>query len=363
MSKHRNHGEGTIYTDKKHLGRFVAQVSLPNGKRKTKRGTQAECRAWLLEQRKAVKDNTYIRNDSVTVANIAERYLKDVAPAAVEESTLNKHRTLIRKHVVPELGTQKISTLRAEHLQSLYSKKLSEGLARRTVIDIHNRIYTILKLAQRWGMVTRNVAEDMTPPTAPKDKVTVLTTQEAKHFLDSTHGERLYAIYAVTLSTGLRRGEVLALQWSDIDFITRRIRVNKQIQYVPGKGLITKAPKTQSAFRDLPMPQVAYDALIEHRANSMGTGLVFATGKGTPFSPRNVLRDFHKALAKAGLPQIPFHNLRHSCASYHLAAGTNPKLVQQLLGHSTVAITLQVYSHLLPRVAEEAISKLDSVFA
>jgi integrase len=162
---------------------------------------------------------------------------------------------------------------------------------------------------------------------------------------------------------GLRKGEVLALTWEDIDFVNRRVTVNKQVQYIPGKGLIIKAPKTESATRNLPMPQVAYDALIEHRANSMGTGLVFATGKGTAFSPRNILRDFKKRLAKAGLPPLRFHDLRHSCASLHLAVGTNPKLVQALLGHARIEITLQTYTHLLPGVADEAVSKLDEVFA
>src|SRR5215211_5357457 len=322
MARRRSRGEGTIYPDKKHRGRFVAQITLPDGNRKGHRGTQAECRAWLLEQRKTVKENTYILDESATVANLAERYLRDVAPSSLEENTLIKYRTLINKHIVAELGTKKLTTLRAEHLQSLYSKKLSDGLARRTVIDIHNRFYTMLKLARTWGLVARNVAEDVKPPSPPKDKVVVFTAQEANHFLASTRGDRLYPLYAVTLSMGLRRGEVLALEWTDIDFTSRRVRVTKQVQYIPHKGLIIKAPKTESAFRVLPMPQVAYDALIEHRVNSMGEGLVFATAKATPFSPRNVLRDFHKHLAKVGLPRMPFHNLRHSCASYHLAVGT-----------------------------------------
>ena len=111
------------------------------------------------------------------------------------------------------------------------------------------------------------------------------------------------------------------------------------------------------------MPDIAYEALIEHRLNTMGTGRLFTTSKGTPLYPRNILKYFQRELERLGLPKIPFHNLRYSCASFHLAAGTSPKFVQELLGHTTVAFTLRKYSHLLPSVAEEAVDKPNQSFA
>lgn len=119
----------------------------------------------------------------------------------------------------------------------------------------------------------------------------------------------------------------------------------------------------KASVRDLPMPDLACEALIEHRQNTMGTGRLFTTAKGTPFSARNILKYFQRELERLGVPKIPFHNPRHSRASYHLAAGTSPRFVQELRGHTTVAFTLRKYSHLLPGVAEEAAEKLNQTLA
>ncbi len=135
--------------------------------------------------------------------------------------------------------------------------------------------------------------------------------------------------------------------------------MEKQLQYLPHKGLMIRAPKTRHAYRTLPLPETTYQALKElHKED----GLIFKTSVGTPFYPRNILKYYHRLLTKMGLPIMPFHNLRHSCASFHLALGTNPKVVSELLGHSGIGITLQTYSHLLPGVAEESARKMDTIF-
>lgn len=363
MARHRSHGEGTIYSDKKHAGRFIAQITLPNGKRLGHRGTQAECRAWLLEQRKAVKDNNYVTDKTGTMATLIERYFRDVAPLTLQPRTVSIYYYATKKNILPELGSIKVSKLRAEQLQAFYSKKLAEGLSERYVLNLHNRVYTFLKVAKKWGMVSRNVAKDAIPPKPKDKKVTVLTVEQAHIFLDGVREDRLYPLYVCALVMGLREGELLALEWSDVDFINRRLKVNKSQQYITGKGISTKTPKTETSVRDIPMPDLAYEALIEHRQDTMGTGRLFTTSKGTPFFPRNILKYFQRELERLGLPKIPFHNLRHSCASFHLAAGTSPKFVQELLGHTTVAFTLRKYSHLLPGVAEEAVEKLNRSFA
>jgi integrase len=151
------------------------------------------------------------------------------------------------------------------------------------------------------------------------------------------------------------------LVWSDIDFEKKTVIINKQVQYIPGKGISVKHPKTKSSLRTLPLPDVALNALKDHKAFSNGR-LVFSTGKGTYFYPRNILRHFQNTLEKLEMPKIPFHNLRHSCASYHLALNTNPKIVSALLGHSSVTITLNTYSHLLPGVSEDAVKNIDQIF-
>jgi integrase len=342
----------------------MAQITLPTGKRLGHRGTQAECRAWLLEQRKAIKENNYVTDNTVTLEQLIERYFRDVAPITLQDRTAVIYKYSLNKNVIPELGHMKVTKLRAQHLQAFYSKKLAQGLARRTVLHFHNRLFTILQLGKKWGVISHNVAEDVVPPRArpEDDEIEVLTVEQAHIFLKGVRANRLYPLYVCALTMGLRMGEVLGLQWSDIDFANRRMQISRSLYRMPKQGLLLKTPKTKHSIRNIPIPDLAYDALIEHRRNTMGTNLIFTTGNETPFSPRNILKYFQRELKRLNLPVIPFHNLRHTCASFHLAAGTSPKFVQELLGHSTVAFTLHKYSHLLPGVADEAIRKLNNTF-
>ncbi len=235
-------------------------------------------------------------------------------------------------------------------------------MSRRTVQYIHQFLHTSLRVAYKWGLVLRNVADLAEAPASDNKPTVILTVNQAKKLLETVREDRLYALYACAISLGLREGELLALDWSDIDFTKRTLKVSKQLQYIPSQGLSIRPPKTKTSFRTLPLPDIALSALLEHQENSSGS-LIFATSKGTPFSPRNILRHFHLTLDKMELPRMAFHNLRHSCASFHLAMGTNPKIVQALLGHASVGITLSTYSHLLPGVSEEAAKNIDKIFS
>jgi len=303
----------------------------------------------------------YITDETYTVEAFLNRYIADVATNTLSPRTLLSYKYLIRNHIVPEIGSIRLSQLRPEHLQALYTKKLGEGLSRRTVQYIHQFLHTSLRVAYKWGLVLRNVADLAVAPTNEQKIPTILNVRQVNEFLQFVRNDRLYPLYACAVSMGLREGEVLALEWDDVDLKHKTLIVNKQLQYLPGKGLIVKTPKTRSSIRTLPLPRVALEALLEQREKASGA-LIFATGNGTHFSPRNILRHFQLTLAKMGIPKIPFHNLRHSCASYHLAVGTNPKIVQELLGHSSVTVTLNKYSHLLPGVSEEATKNIDQIF-
>ena len=361
MTHRRARGEGSIWWSSKH-SRWIAQFTLPDGRKRSKFGmTQGEVKKWLLNERKAIQDGAYLSKDLYTVETFLKRYVEDVASHNLAPKTLLTYNIVIRKHIIPEIGGIKLTHLRPEHLQSLYTKKLNEGKSRSTVQKIHNIIHLVLQLAYTWGLVLRNVADLAKPPSAERTIPVILTVPQVNELLDSVRGTREYALYACAASLGLRKGELLALEWSDIDFEKKTLSVNKQVQYMPGSGITVKKPKTKSSIRTLPLPDIAFNALKSHQVHSNGP-LVFATSKGTYFSPRNVLRDFQVTLERLGLPKIPFHNLRHSCASYHLAVGTNPKIVQELLGHSSVNITLNLYSHLLPGVNEEATKNINKIF-
>jgi len=159
-------------------------------------------------------------------------------------------------------------------------------------------------------LVVRNVADLADAPSQDKNPATILTAAQAKQLFDVVREDRLYPLYICAVTLGLREGELLALTWDDVDFVNRRIRINKQLQYIPGQGLSVKRPKTKTSIRTLPLPDMTYQVLKDYQKPN---GLIFSTGVGTYFSPRNILRHFHQTLKKMDLPIMPFHNLRHSC--------------------------------------------------
>lgn len=359
----RGKGEGTVWFDEK-LNRWIGQLTLPGGKKKTKKAkTQGEVKKWLLEQRRAVQENNYLTDETYTVAKFLDRYFEDVAEHTLAPRTLLSYKNL-RKHIDSPLGSLKLSELRADHLQKFYAAELDAGASPGTVQTIHQFIHTVLGYALKWGLVVRNVADMADAPPPNKTPATVLTAAQAKQLLELAREEgfKFYTLLLCAISLGMREGELLALDWDCVNWEKHTIRVEKQLQYLPTKGLIIKSPKTKSSYRTLPLPDVTYQALQKHFVDSDKKGLIFHTSVGTPYSPRNILRYFHRLLKKMDLPIMPFHNLRHSCASFHLALGTNPRVVSELLGHSSSTITLNLYSHLLPGVGEEAAKKMSTIF-
>lgn len=357
----RPKGEGSLYYSDQHE-KWIGQITLPTGKKKTKYGkTQGEVKKWLLDQRKAIQDGNYTTNDTLTVEQFLAKYIEDVGNHTLSPRTLISYNYLIRKHIVPDLGNLRLSRLRPDHLQGLYTAKLKQGLSRRSVQYIHQFLHTALRVAYKWGLVVRNVAELAEPPASSRKTPVILTADQANKLLSAVKEDRLYPLYVCAVSLGIREGELLALTWDDVDLKNRTLRVSKQLQYIPGQGLKIQPPKTNASIRTLPLPDVAYDALLAAKSNTTGD-LLFTTSKGTPFAPRNILRHFHETLDEIDIPRMPFHNLRHSCASFHLAVGTNPRVVQALLGHSSVGITLSTYSHLLPGVKEDATKNINKIF-
>lgn len=340
----------------------MGEITLPNGKKKTKYAKdQSAIKSWLTDQRKAIKDGSVVLDESYTLGQFLKRYLDEIAKNTLAPRTFLAYESVIRVHIIPGIGNLQLTKIRPEHLQRFYAEKLDSGLSRRTVQRVHQIIYTNLQRAYKWGLVMRNVADLVSPPKAEDTIPVIFDVKQVNTLLNAVKDTKYHALYACAASLGLREGELLGLNWKDIDFENSTIRIDKQLQYIPHKGFIIKTPKTKNSIRTLPLPEVALKALKQHRSFS-NSPVVFTSENGTYYYPRNILRHFQKLSTKLGLPVIPFHNLRHSCASYHLAAGTNPKIVQFLLGHSTVAFTLHKYSHLLKGVSEEATKNIDKIF-
>jgi len=363
MAKRRAKNEGSIYfSNTSNL--WVAQITLPDGKRKTKYSkTQKVVKEWLLTQRNALRTGVWVDNDKVTISEFLDRWLGDTVAHTVRPKTLTSYKYLIDMHIKPTIGYLKLTQLRPENLQSLYAQKLDAGLSSRTVQYIHAVIHRALEQAMKWGLVVRNVADLVDPPRVTKKAPLTLTETQTKLFLEEVKGHRWFPIYLLAIVGGLREGELLGLHIEDISLERGTVYVHRAIQYLPGKGLIETEPKTETAKRVVTLPAFAVEILRDYIDSlKRNQGLLFTTSTGNAVSYRNLIRHFHQTLDKLGIERLPFHSLRHLSASLLLKAGVNPKVVQERLGHSTITLTLDTYSHVLPGLQEDAANKMEGYF-
>jgi integrase len=229
------------------------------------------------------------------------------------------------------------------------------GLSACTVQYTHAVLRRALKQTKRWGMVDRNVAEDVDPPRLKRDEIRPLDCEQTRRLLEATEGDRLHAFYVVAVTSGLRPGELLALRWSDVDLEAGALRINRALS-----GREFAATKTPRSRRKVELSNTACAALRAHRKRHLEEqmkkaglwkdhGLVFASAVGTPLSHRSVVRSFKALLTRADLPpSVRLYDLRHTCATLLLSRNVHPKYVQELLGHASIALTLDTYSHVLP---------------
>jgi integrase len=269
----------------------------------------------------------------------------------------------------------KLSKLSPANVQALYAAKLNSGLKPSSVRSIHAVLHCALEQAVKWNLIPRNPARAADPPKIREDEITPLDSEQARKFLDAASGEKFEALYVLSLTTGLRMGEALGLKWTDIDLDAETLRVNRQLQRMRKDGgkagkLSFSEPKNASR-RAVDLPARAVRALRAHRKLQLkekletgalyeDQGLVFATGKGTPLDAQNVVnRHFKPLLRRAGLPNIRWHDLRHTCATLLLSRGTHPTYVQKLLGHASVQLALDRYSHWMPSMGKHTANAMD----
>jgi len=362
MVKRRARGEGTIYFSQTQ-GLWVAQITLPTGKRKVKYSkTQKVVKDWLLSQREALHKGNWVENDKVTLSEFFDHYMSNVASHTVRPKTLQTYEYLLRIHIKPELGHIRLINLRPDHLQNFYSGKLNCGLSPATVNHMHAIIHRFLKQAFRWGLVNRNVADLVDAPPPKHKPPQVLSLDQVKKFLGAVKDDRLYALYVLAISTGMRQGELLGLMWEDVDFFSGTIHVHHTIQELQGKGLILMETKTEKSKRSIAVPGFTLDALWDHKEKTgWDVGFVFRTSKNTPINSSNLQHYFKQHLKKNNLPNIRFHDLRHTAATLLLSEGVHPKVVQELLGHSRINVTLDIYSHVMPDIQKEAAEKMNDM--
>jgi integrase len=354
----RPKGEGALFTDSR--GYWVAEVTLPSGEKKRKYSKyQKEVKDWLREQRNAIAAGNWIEKEKVTYGDFLTRYMDEVARHSLRPTTFQSYMSLITHHIIPELGKIRLTTLRPDHLQKLYSQRLESGLSKRTVQFIHSIIHKSLDAALKQGLVSRNVSDLVESPKVTKKTPLSWSAEQVKRFLLVIQDHKYEAIYTLAIATGMREGEILALHWEDIQ--SGILSVKRSLQVVRGVGMVIAEPKSDSSKRSINLPNYTSTALLKHQANTGKVqGLVFTTSSGKPISPRNLVRDFKALLVKHQLPDIRFHDLRHTCATLHISIlKTHPRVVQSLLGHSSWNLTMDTYSHIMPSIQEDAAENMD----
>lgn len=368
----RAKGEGSIfYREDKKLWTLNVTVGYEsNGKQKRKTlyaKTQDELIQKKRELEASIVTGNYVEPNKTTVAQYLESWLTDAYKATVRPSTYIRNEGIIRNHVIPALGMTALPKLTPLQLQNLYGLKLAQGQSPRSIRNMHFVIHKALKQAARWGYVVRNVADLVDLPKVHRQEVTVLSPEQIARFIREAKEERYYPLYVMALTTGLRQGELLGLQWSDCDLDAGTVMVRRTLKELNGR-MILGEPKSKNARRTVMLPKGTILVMREHRKAQLERGFigaqyVFTDRNGGPVRPQNMVRrSFHPLLRQLGLPEIRFHDLRHSHATLLLQQGVNPKLVQERLGHSTINLTLDTYSHVLPNMQDQVAARINELY-
>jgi integrase len=376
MMGHRGHGEGSIF-QRKSDGRWVAAVTVTDASGRTRRvrhyaKTRAEARATLRELQRRQEAGVHLTARSFTLAAYLDQWLSASVKPSVRPRTYEGYESIVRVRVVPRIGGLKLPQVTPAIVQQLYTELSTAGLSSRSVIHTHACLHKAFSQALRWGLIARNPCDAVDPPRAEHAEMRTLSSEQMTRFLEATKEDRLHALYVVAASAGLRLGELLGLQWHDLDLDASRLQVRRSLQRHRNAGLVFSEPKTSRSRRTVLLSQRAVVALREHRkrqlAERLALGpmwqdhdLVFCNLMGGPLDPGTVSSGFGVALKRAGLPTVRFHDLRHTCATLLLQAGTHPKVVSEMLGHTTIVLTLDTYSHVVPAMHAEAAATMDAL--
>jgi len=310
--------------------------------------------------------------------SVREYLTKEWLPAieaTVRPSTYFSYVQHVECHLVPHIGNQRLQTLSGAQINVLYAtlarcgKQNGQGLSPRTIHHVHAVLHRACRDAVRWNRLSRNPVEAADPPRI-SDALHEMTTWSAKQlaaFLDSVRDSRLHPLWHTLAMTGLRRGEALGLRWEDVDLENARLSVRRAL--IPcGREVVASEPKTARGRRSVALDGETVEVLRGQAARQLeeqtgsedwtDSGLVFTKDDGEALHPEDVTRYFRIAVRKAMLPRIRLHDLRHTHATLALAAGIHPKVVSERLGHATVSFTLDVYSHAIPAMQEEAAERI-----
>lgn len=351
-----------------------------SGKRRQKwhsvKGTKRDAERELSKLINALYTGDYVEPSKMRVSEYLTQWLADYAKTNVSPKTYERYAQIIENSIAPKLGNYRLAELRPLHIQGMYSDALREGrrdgkggLSAQTVLHFHRVLHKALAQAVKWQLLARNPADAVDPPRPEKKSMRALDEGETAELLRLVDGSSLFVPVLIAVTTGLRRGEILALRWQDIDIDSGQATIARSLEQTKN-GLRYKRPKTERGSRNVALPSYTIDVLNRHRAEQAerrlrlgpvyeDNNLICARDDGAAIPPDTLSTNFASTIRRSKMPHVRFHDLRHTHATQLLKQGVHPKVVSERLGHSKIGITLDTYSHVMPGMQEDAAQKVD----
>lgn len=373
MAKKRGHNEGSIYQRKN--GSWRAMVTVEGKRLSHNAETKREAHAWVRKTLAQVDSGLTYQNAQITLEKFMKDWLIGIE-STLRPKTIRQYQQITHQHILPWLGKTKLKDLKPGQIQYRYNQMVKQGKGLRTIQLTHSVLHRALVHAVKLGVIPRN-PDDATTPPKPIQKEMKFFDQNQVHQLFITAKEKNnkhYALYYLAISTGLRQAEILGLKWADLDWDKRSLKIQRQAIQLKGGGFDFAIPKTKAGKRKIILGLDACNILQEHRQkqfqlmqaageNWQDHDLIFTSEVGTPVDKYNLLKSFKKLLRNAGLPEIRFHDLRHTAASLMLNHNIPVIVVSRRLGHARPSITLDIYGHLIPGKQEEVAVLMDELLS
>jgi integrase len=371
MAKRRLNYEGSIY--KRKNGKYRAQITLQGNRLSFTGNTQQDCISWIRKMQFQVERGLTYEGSKIRLSDFLKDWLVSKESSVILK-TLNHYRRDVNLQIIPNLGAVKVSELKAIQIQRLYDQKQREGMGNRSVRHLHSTLRQALNHAVRLGLISTNPALLTTPPKKQEKEIVVLDESQIQNLLLAAmeYQPDIYALYYLAINTGMRQSELLGLQWSDVDWQSKSISVQRQVQFAKGRGVVLRGLKTKSSRRIIQLGDQMLRILKDHRIYQADRSfligdkwkehdMIFPTSLGTPSYSSNLQKKFRRLLIWSKMKHIRFHDLRHTAATLMLKHKIPVIVVSRRLGHAQPSITLDIYGHLLPGMQEEAAQLMDEI--
>lgn len=344
----------------------------------TVKGNKKDAEKFLTEKLRELDTGILIDTKKMKFAEYLDYWIKEACENKLSITTLDGYKQNIEKHIKPYLGGLELEKITPLHLQNFYTDRLKNGrldgkggLSNKTVVTLHRIIHRALEQAVKWQLLIRNVADSAEPPKPQKYKASFLNEEQTNKLIESAKHTDIYIPIIVAIYTGMRRGEILGLTWSNVNLEKGYILIDKAL-YSTSKGLQISSPKTEKSIRKIAIPKTLVKELKRSKVNQMKNKLklgafyqendmVCCNQDGSLINPKSFSRKFHVLLKANKLPLVRFHDLRHSHASLLVKLGVQPKVISERLGHSNISITMDLYSHVYEETDKEVANMFEKL--